>query len=389
MNWVDLIIIVAAISSAINGFYRGGARQLMSYGGFWLGLFLGAALAPSVAGAFSGFLARIVVTLVVIFGSASLLSTVGTIAGTRIWGNLRRMRLGGVDAAVGSGVSVVAVLLAAWFLGHMFSRVPIGPISSSIHQSKVIQTTSKVLPPAPSVIAEARQLFASAGFPDVFAELEPAPAEDAPLPGNPQVQAAVAAARSSTVRIVGSGCGGVQTGSGFVAAPGLIVTNAHVVAGIDEPFVEDANGRHASTPVHFDPNMDIAILRTSGLAGDALPMRGATVDRGHSGAALGYPGGGSFTASAAVVLSAFEAVGRDIYGRDLSERPVYQMRAEIHPGNSGGPFVDAQGQVTGVMFSASARRSDVSYAIQSPEVASMVREHSGNRQRTDTGPCTR
>jgi S1-C subfamily serine protease len=388
VNWIDLVIIALAVSSAVNGYFRGGARQLLSYAGFWIGLLLGAAIAPSIAKQVTGAFPQVLVTIFVVFGAASLLSSFGTVIGTRIWGQLRRLRLGAADSLFGSGISLVAALLGIWMLGHMFARVPIDPISSAVNQSRIMKALNGALPPAPAVFSEIRQLFASAGFPDVFAELEPEPAPDAPLPADPKVQAAVNAARASTVKIVGEGCGGIQTGSGFVAGEGLVVTNAHVVSGIDRPFVEDRNGRHRSTPVFFDPDFDLALLRTSGLSGDPLPIRGSDVGRGHEGAALGFPGGGSFRASAGVILDSFQAVGRDIYGRRLTERPVYQIRSEIHPGNSGGPFVDVDGQVTGVMFSASATRSDVAYGLQSPEVGQRVRQNAGNPQ-TDTGPCAR
>jgi S1-C subfamily serine protease len=388
VNWVDLLIIVLAITSAVNGYFRGGARQLLSYAGFWLGLFLGAAIAPSIAKQISGAFPQVIVTILVVFGAASLLSTVGTFIGTRIWGQLKRMRLDVADSLFGSGVSLVAALFGIWMLGHMFARIPIDPISSALNQSRIMKALNGALPPAPAVFSEIRQLFASAGFPDVFAELEPEAAPDAPFPSDPKVQAAVSAARASTVKIVGEGCGGIQTGSGFVAGQGLVVTNAHVVSGIDRPFVEDRNGRHRATPVFFDPDFDLALLRTSGLSGSPLPIRGSEVQRGHEGAALGFPGGGSFRASAGVVLDGFQAVGRDIYGRRLSERPVYQIRAEIQPGNSGGPFVDVDGQVTGVMFSASVTRSDIAYGLQSPEVGDRVRQNAGNAQ-ADTGTCAR
>lgn len=388
MNWVDLVIIALAVSSAANGYFRGGARQLLSYAGFWLGLFLGAAIAPSIARNVTGTFLQILVTIAVVFGTASLLSTAGTLIGTRIWGQLRKMRLALVDSLFGAGVSLIAALFGIWMLGHMFARVPIDPISAPVNQSKVLKVLNDALPPAPAVFSEIRQLFASAGFPDVFAGLEPKPAEDAPLPPDPKVRAIVEAARASTVKIVGEGCGGIQTGSGFVAGEGLVVTNAHVVSGIDQPFVEDRNGRHGSTPIFFDPDFDLALLRTTGLSGKPLTIRGNDVQRGHEGAALGFPGGGSFTASGGVVLDGFQAVGRDIYGRRLTERPVYQIRAEIKPGNSGGPFVDTDGQVSGVMFSASVTRSDISYGLQSPEAGDRVRQNSGN-QAADTGPCAR
>src|SRR5581483_1932186 len=130
-----------------------------------------------------------------------------------------------------------------------------------------------------------------------------------PVPGGANVQAAVRAAGDSTVRIVGVGCGGIQTGSGFVVGTNLILTNAHVVAGIQSPEVQDSVGGHRSTPVLFDPEMDVAILRTTNVHDPVLRLEPTDVSRGSGAAILGYPGGGKFDAEAAAVLTKFIATG--------------------------------------------------------------------------------
>ena len=130
------------------------------------------------------------------------------------------------------------------------------------------------LPPVPDVAARLGRITDPLGFPRVFAGLEPTPAAPVTGPLPAQVRAAAAAAARSTVRIRGVGCGGVLVGSGWVAAPGLVVTNAHVVAGIADPVVEDADGEHRAVAVVFDPDTDVAILRTSGLDGPPLAVTG-------------------------------------------------------------------------------------------------------------------
>jgi S1-C subfamily serine protease len=220
----------------------------------------------------------------------------------------------------------------------------------------------------------------------VFEGIEPIPAGPIEVPNNAVVQAAVNNAQRSTVRISGLGCGGIQTGSGFVVDSGLVVTNAHVVAGIASPEVADANGRHRATPVLFDPSLDVAILRTTGLAGTSLPILNSEVPRGTGGAVLGYPGGGNFDAEAAAVLRKFIATGRDIYGRNLTRRNVYQLQANIRQGNSGGPYVRQDGTVLGVVFAASTSEPNVGYALTSQEIAPRVQQARASGQ-VDTGPC--
>jgi S1-C subfamily serine protease len=194
-------------------------------------------------------------------------------------------------------------------------------------------------------------------------------------------------AAASTVKIVGVGCGGVLEGSGFVAGPGLVVTNAHVVAGIDGPVVEDRGGRHPARTVLFDPDLDLAVLRTSGLAGPALPLETSTVSRGTGGAVLGYPGGGPFRAGPAAVRRSFVAVGRDIYGRRTVPRAVYELEAAVRPGNSGGPVVVPDGRVIGVVFSRSLSQANVGYALVGGDVATRLRTAAARSAAVDTGAC--
>ena len=157
-----------------------------------------------------------------------------------------------------------------------------------------------------------------------------------------------------------------------MVAPGEVVTNAHVIAGIPRPQVEDGAGFHPTTVVYFNPSFDLAVLRVSGLSEPPLTLDPTDVGRGTQAAVLGYPGGGSFTADPAGVMAEFEAEGRDIYGQGLTLRSVYEIQALVRPGNSGGPLVEPNGEVIGVVFSRSTTNADVGYALASPGVLSRV-----------------
>lgn len=387
LNWVDLVILVLIAVSAATGIRKGAAMQLLSFGGFWAGFAIGSALAPLGSRVAHGTFSKAFVSLAIVFGTATVLGTAGRIAGMRIWGRIRKTRLGTLDAGMGAGISVVATLLASWLIGSMLIGLPIGQISDGIRNSRIQQVLTKSLPPAPSAFAQVRHLLNAAGFPDVFAELEPTPNSDVPLPNDPTVRAAVAAAGPSTVKIAGFGCGGIVYGSGFVVAPGLVVTNAHVVAGIRHPQIQDGKGSHRSTPIYFDPNFDMAVLKADGLREKPLQLFRSGAQRGQQGAALGFPGGGPFRAVPAAVLGSINALGRDIYGRSLSRRNVYQLQAEVHPGNSGGPLVRSDGTVMGVIFSASTVKPNVSYALRSDEVATRLEVAKARQQAVDTQGC--
>jgi S1-C subfamily serine protease len=193
--------------------------------------------------------------------------------------------------------------------------------------------------------------------------------------------------RASTVKIEGTGCGGVLDGSGFVAGKDLVVTNAHVVAGVRSPSVIDTTGRHSAVVVGFNPKFDIAVLRVSGLAGEPLAFTKADAEREATGAVLGYPGGGPFTSGGAAVRTSLPAVGRDIYGQGLVTRTVYELQARVRPGNSGGPFVLASGEVAGVVFARSVSDDNIGYALAASEVTPLLTEAANQTRSLSTGAC--
>ena len=177
-----------------------------------------------------------------------------------------------------------------------------------------------------------------------------------------------------------------------MAGPGLVVTNAHVVAGIVAPFVIDRQGsRHPGTRVVlFDPEVDIAVLRVAGLPATAkpLPLQRADAPRATSGAVLGYPGGGNFTSVPAALLAEIEATGRDIYNQNVTTRSVYEIQADVRPGNSGGPFVTSAGQVVGVVFSASVYLPNVGFALTGKVVGPEIDRAQNQTSGVSTGACT-
>jgi S1-C subfamily serine protease len=292
-----------------------------------------------------------------------------------------------VDAAAGAVVAGGASLIATWLVASLLASAPARPLAAAVQRSVVVRTLDRVLPPAPAVFARLDRIMAAGGLPQVFVGLEPEAAPSQPLPPGSIVQAAARRVAGAVVKIAGAACGGVQEGSGFVAGPDLVMTNAHVVAGVERPVVIDRAGRHPATTLVFDPAIDVAVLRTSGLAGSALVLDQDTAGPGAGGAVIGYPGGGPLDVEPAVVLARFEAIGRDIYSRRLVARQVYQLRSRIRPGNSGGPFVDPEGRVVGVVFSRSLLRDDVGFALTAPDVSPHLERARAAGRPVTTGPC--
>jgi S1-C subfamily serine protease len=171
---------------------------------------------------------------------------------------------------------------------------------------------------------------------------------------------------------VAVGCGEIQEGSGFVVGPGLVVTNAHVIAGTESIRVEDAAGDYVAVVELFDPEFDLAVLRVPGISERALTIDPDTVGRGTKAVVIGYPEGGPLRVDPAGVRSEILATGLDIYGQNPTVRAVYEVQALVRPGNSGGPLVEPDGLVIGVVFSRSPTTPDIGYALASPGVLQRV-----------------
>jgi S1-C subfamily serine protease len=281
------------------------------------------------------------------------------------------------------------LLLATWFLALNLADGPFPAVSRGLRDSEIVRTLDSALPPPPSLVGEASHLLALLGFPDVFVGLPQEPSPPVGPPNGAQARAASRAALPSTVEVLGSGCnqGFVNQGSGFVVGEDLVITNAHVVAGTSEQWVQYAGVRTVATVVAFDPNLDVAVLRARGLDLAPLALLRGEAGRGDAGAVLGYPGGGSLDAEAAAVRGVIEPVGRDIYGEGQVRRRVYEVQATIRRGNSGGPFVLASGRVAGLVFASSVADDEVGYAIVSSEFLPMLRNPATLTASVGTGAC--
>lgn len=388
MNGLDLFLIGILVFAGFSGFRRGLALQAFSFGGLLLGLAAGALIAPVIAGFAESSAAQATIAVVTLIALAGVGDGVGWLLGARFRARARATRFGQADAVGGSLVAVVALLLAIWFVGLNLVNGPFHGVANEIRGSAIVRALDDTLPQPPSLLAQVRRFFNRFGFPDVFSGLPPAPAEPVRPPSRAQSLQAFDVARNSTVLVLGQACDHVQEGSGFVAADGYVVTNAHVVAGVDDPHVRtQAGSEQAAITVLFDPDLDVAILFVPDAPGPSLPFASGDAERGDVGAVVGYPGGGPLTGRSAAVLRTIDAVGNDIYGRAETERFVLELQARVRPGNSGGPFVLADGTVGGVVFAASTTDDDVGYALAAREVAPRLDRAVGHTDAVGTGPC--
>src|SRR6185312_12133776 len=266
--FIDLLIVAGVIGALYRGRRIGFVRQLCSTVGFFGGLLLGAWLGPHLISRVHGTNTRAILTATITFGTAALLLTLAEYVGLHLKHRVSHRRVNKLDNGLGSLISVASLLLGVWLVSAIITGSSSLPgLQNAVRGSHIISQLNQTLPSAPGVIAKLGRLTDPNGFPDVFIGNEPAPRTDVNLPALGDLASAVNADKASVVRIQGKGCGGIVSGSGFVAGSGLVATNAHVVAGITRPVVQDANGNHRATVVWFDPNLDFAVLKVSDLAG--------------------------------------------------------------------------------------------------------------------------
>ena len=386
--FIDILIVTFAIFALLRGRDIGFVRQAFSTFGFFGGLFIGALLEPHTVQWAHSPAVRGVITISTTLGSALVFLTLGEYIGIKLKHRVMVVRLiNTYDNILGSVLAVVSLGFSIWLTAAVITALPFPAASSAVRSSAIITLLNRGLPDAPNIIASLGHLVDPNGFPQVFIGTEPIPRGNVHLPSLGELESAVNRDKDSVVKLAGTGCGGIVEGTGFVVGPGLVGTNAHVVAGISHPFVQDSNGNHSGSVVAFNPNLDFAVLRVSNLAGKPLPIASQPAKSGTAAAVVGYPGGGAFTAGPAAVLDSFTASGRNIYGRGSTDRDIYEIRADVIPGNSGGPLIDKSGTVIGVIFAQSTAYDHVGYALTPPAALAEISAAASHSQPVRTGKC--
>ena len=229
---VDVVLIVLVVLAAVHGLRLGAVVQILTFGGFLLGLLVGGALAVLFVSSVHSATTRNAVTLLLVLGLGVLVGVAGRVIGS--WGHLAlpRVHLGTLDGVLGVGVAAVAVLLSAWLLASVLTQSSYSWVNSQIQRSDVLRADRRrPAPGTPGSSPRCRRFLADPSFPSVFAGVSPTAAPPVAVPSSGTASTVAAGAARSTVKVLGEACGYVQEGSGFVVRPGLVVTNAHVVAG--------------------------------------------------------------------------------------------------------------------------------------------------------------
>ena len=374
------MIVAATLIGLANGYRRGFWLSMLQYLGLLAGVLLGAIAAEPLLDYIhvTSPVARPLGAVLVLIIGGSLGSSIGYATGEPIRKRiLRGGRHGTSDSLGGAAFSALAVLVMMWFLGLSFSRGPSQEVAQQIQQSVVLHQLDSIAPQRPAFLARVEDILAGVQFPAVFAGLEPRLPAALPIPAAATVNTpGVNNAAHAVFKVTSLGCGGLVTGSGFAIGGGYVATNAHVVSGTHAHHLLMPGGDElAATVVYFDPARDFALLSVPDLTSSGLGF--APASRGTDGAVIGYPGGGPERIEPAVVDGAVEAIGRDIYSNNAVTRQVYVIQGRVRPGNSGGPLVDLQGKVLGIVFATSASDPNQAYALTDDEINSDLNDVRG------------
>jgi S1-C subfamily serine protease len=391
LSGFDYLLLIVLVVACVRGGRLGGLSQVASYGTAAVGLLVGALIAPDVAALLADGPGPTLslLTLAILLACLLAAQSIGIAIGIRLRRAAARAGAGGLDAAAGIGVAALSLVLAVWLLAAPLSRGPFQSLADTLRDSRLVNLISDAFPPPPDVIARVGTYLDQQGFPEVFSDFQPdVTAPPAPTPQGSVVAAAEAAAQRSIVQVEAAGCDSISSGSGFVTQPGVVVTNAHVVAGGESVAVRGPRGSRRARVVLFDPRLDLAVLSAPSLRAPALPWVSQEPGGGLTGATLGFSGGRrQLTVKPAAVRRRVQAEGRDIYGRQSVLRDVLILADRVTRGDSGGPFVTADGEVAGVVFAAAVDDPDTGYALAADSIRDVVAEGAGRTRPVDTGSC--
>lgn len=389
MNVIDLIFIFVVLLAVLRGYGLGLMRQAGSTVGFIVGLLIGSWIGSFIIGHEHSTLTKALTGLGSTLLGGMILLNFGERLGTLAKQKLTHNRLlDNFDGALGSIVGAITITLGLWLVASILVLGPAGGLQQALKNSRIVSALDSHLPPATSLFSSLNELIDPNGFPQVFSGLEPSPNAPVKLPTLGSFTPIVQASETSVVKVEGTGCGGIVEGSGFVATSDDVVTNAHVVAGVADPKVIEGSVVHNTRVIWFDPDVDLAVLQVKGLSGKPLPVDSAERSSGTPGVVLGYPGGGEFNAQPAAVINHFTALGRNIYGQGDTTRDVYSLKAHIIPGNSGGPLIDGNGHVFGIVFATSTTYNNVGYALTGHQVADELATAERSTTVRSTGACS-
>ncbi|WP_344974564.1 MarP family serine protease [Streptosporangium fragile] len=391
---LDLILIALMVAFAVSGYRQGFIIGALSFIGFVGGGLLGMFIAPPIAGAIvEGDTERALLAIVIVFLAATIgqfaSSTIGAVVRSHVTWEPAKV----VDAVGGTFASAFSVLIIAWLIGSLVTFSQFTLLSEQVNKSLLISTVDQAMPQAAKDIQKPiKEFIDTSGFPKVFDAIGGGQFVEVPPPDQSVARGnrALSRARRGIVKVQGvaSSCRKHIEGTGFVYAQNKVMTNAHVVAGVDQELqvTDYTNRSHAARVVLYNPDRDIAILHVPDLNMPILRFDG-TAKKGDDAIVAGFPHGQGYTMNEARIRVQQRAKGPDIYERKTVYRDVYAIRGVVRQGNSGGPLLTPEGKVYGVVFAAALDQQETGYVLTAAEVAPDAEDGSKLFNRVDTQEC--
>jgi len=390
-QWLDIAVLAVAFIAAISGWRSGALGSLLSFVGVLLGAIAGVLLAPHLVAHVAAPRAKLFAALFLILALVVIGEVAGVVLGRAVRGAIHSNSVRFFDSLVGVAVQLVVVLVAAWLLATPLTSSAGQPnLAAAVRGSRVLAQVNDYAPKwLKTVPKRLSALLDTSGLPQVLEPFSRTPvaavaAPDSALADNP----VVANTQPSVVKVraIAPSCQKVLEGSGFVLSPNRVMTNAHVVAGANSVTVEASGNPYDATVISYDPTVDVAILSVPNLPAGPLAFANNPATPGAEGIVMGYPGGGNFVATPARIRELITLNGPDIYRSATINREVYTVRANVEQGNSGGPLIDLNGEVLGVVFGAAVDDSDTGFVLTAKEVAAQL-AHIGDTAPVATGAC--
>jgi S1-C subfamily serine protease len=389
---VDVVVVLLVLAAAASGFRQGLITALFTLVTAIAGAIVAIQLAPYLMEKVDDSTAKIAIGIACVVVGVGIGEVAGSTVGKAISQRISWRPAQAVDRTLGLFGYAVAVLVVIWLIAVPLASVPYPWLSSAIRGSAVLAKVNEVMPAqAQDVSTKLREVFNDSGFPAILDPLAPTPNTSVDPP-DPEVGAtpAVAAAESSIlkVRSVAQSCARRMEGTGFVIAPGKVMTNAHVVAGSDRAAVEVDGGTLDASVVVYDSQRDLAVLDVPGLDATPLKFAASPAEPGSSAIVAGYPLDGPYTLTPARIRASIQLRGPNIYSSSTVTREVYTLRAQVRPGNSGGPLLAPDGTVLGVIFGAAIDEADVGFALTAAEVEPVIQAGLTDDTPASTEACT-
>lgn len=393
---LDIFLVIVALAALFSGYRQGGFSAVLSLAGVAGGGFLGVKAVPLTVDLlkqteYDTQSMRLLVALSTVVILTITGYGLGQVIGFRLRDQIRTRTVLRAESLVGAGVTVITYLLFAWLVLTPIGQNQQNQYGQAVRDSTVLSTINRVAPDwLHHFPQQVNQFISAAGFPVIANPVEGGPGREVSVPINGEIDGdVVATTQSRVVRVLGQAtqCSRIIQGSGWVMQDDTVMTNAHVVAGTDSVQLETDIGTVDARVVYYNPQQDIAILRTGAMGLEPLPWSDREAESGEAVTVMGYPQGGPFTASPARVRQELRISGPNIYGEGRVERETYSLRATVVHGNSGGPLVDSEGRVLGLIFGADVQAEETGYALTRAEIDEQVGDVEQWQDTVATGQC--